>query len=83
MVGLVPDSILHSTTEECTDARYLLICILHRVGFTDVEIASRIGRTRQAVAHLRTCYKRTGKWLLSNQWQTLVKWVENEVFESK
>ena len=75
--------ILNSITEQGTDARFLLVRALYKLGFTDTEMAERIGRSRQAVAHLRTGYKRTGKWLLENQWQTLVKWMENDYFHSK
>lgn len=83
LTGTPSDKLLQSTTETATDARYLLVLALARLGFTDVDIAVRVGRTRQAVSHLRTSYKRTGKWLLSNQWQTLVKWMENEYFARK
>lgn len=83
ITGLSSAQLLSSTTEECTDARYLLVRSLSMLNLTDIDIAHLIGRTRQAVSHLRISYKRSRKWLLANQWQILVKWLENEYFLCK
>ena len=72
----IPD-MLSSCTEECTDARYLLICALTALSFTDIDIARHIGRTRQAVGYLRNKYKRSRKWTLANDWKTISKWLES------
>lgn len=78
----VPD-MLRSTTEECTDARYLLIRALTALSLTDIDIARHIGRTRQAVGYLRSKYKRSRKWLIANHWQIIWQWLENDFLKSK
>lgn len=72
----IPD-MLTSVSEECTDARYLLIRALTALSFTDIDIARHIGRTRQAVGYLRSKYKRSKKWTLANDWKTISKWIES------
>ena len=78
----VPD-MLHSITEECTDARYLLIRALTALDFTDIDIARHIGRTRQAVGYLRNKYKRSNKWILSKNWELIRQWLQREYFQSR
>lgn len=78
----IPD-MLTSVSEECTDARYLLIRALTALSFTDIDIARHIGRTRQAVGYLRSKYKRSRKWTIENDWKTIRKWIENNFFQSK
>lgn len=77
ITGIEIPQMLSSTTEECTDARYLLIRALTALSFTDIDIARHIGRTRQAVGYLRSRYKRSKKWTLANDWKIIVKWLEN------
>ena len=81
--GIPVPSMLSSTTEECTDARYLLIRALSALDFTDIDIARHIGRTRQAVGYLRSKYKRCEKWTIANDWKTICQWIENNYFKSK
>lgn len=78
----VPD-MLHSITEECTDARYLLIRALTALDFTDIDIARHIGRTRQAVGYLRNKYKKSRKWTIANDWKTIWQWLENNYLKCK
>lgn len=75
--GIAIPDMLSSTTEECTDARYLLIRALTALSFTDIDIARHIGRTRQAVGYLRNKYKRSKKWTLANDWKIIGKWLES------
>ena len=81
--GIPVSSMLSSTTEECTDARYLLIRALSALDFTDIDIARHIGRTRQAVGYLRSKYKRSNKWILSRNWELIRQWMQREYFQSK
>ena len=81
--GIAIADMLSSVTEECTDARYLLIRALTALSFTDIDIARHIGRTRQAVGYLRSRYKRSRKWTIENDWKTIRKWIENNYLQSK
>ena len=83
VTGIPIPLILSSTNEDCTDARFLLVRTLSYLDWSDVDIAKSIGRTRQAVGHLRTKYKKSKKWTIGNDWKTIVKWIENEYFTSK
>ena len=75
ITGIEISQMLSSTTEECTDARYLLIRALTVLNFTDIEIARCIGRTRQAVGYLRARYKRSNKWTIRNDWRIISNWL--------
>ncbi len=81
--GIPVPHMLSSTTEECTDARFLLVRALSTLSLTDTDIAHCIGRTRQAVGYLRSSYKRARKWTIENDWKTIRKWLENQYFQSK
>lgn len=70
----IPD-MLSSVSEECTDARYLLIRALTALSFTDIDIARHIGRTRQAVGYLRSKYKRSNKWTVKHDWKIISCWL--------
>jgi hypothetical protein len=83
VTGIGIPQMLSSTTEECTDARYLLIRALSALDFTDIDIARHIGRSRQAVGYLRSKYKKSRKWTIANDWQSLRKWIENTFLNSK
>lgn len=83
VTGIGIPQMLSSTTEECTDARYLLIRALTALDFTDIDIARHIGRSRQAVGYLRSKYKKSRKWTIANDWQSLRKWIENTFLNSK
>lgn len=83
ITGIEVSQMLSSTTEECTDARYLLIRALSALDFTDIDIARHIGRSRQAVGYLRSKYKKSRKWTIANDWQSLRKWIENTFLNSK
>ena len=75
--------LLHSQCETGTDARYLLVMSLSKLGFTDIEIGELIGKTRQSVGYLRHNYKKSDKWMLANQWKELRKWIESNYFICK
>lgn len=77
------ESILHSNKEECTDARYILIQSLIRLGFTDTDMAALMGKSRQTICYMRNSYKKVGKWTLENDLQSIRKWVENKYLSSK
>lgn len=81
--GIEVPCMLSSTTEECTDARYLLIRALSALDFTDIDIARHIGRTRQAVGYLRNKYKRSNKWILSRNWELIRQWMQREYFQGR
>lgn len=80
---LHPEEILKSNKEECTDARYILIQSLIRLGFTDTDMASLMGKSRQAICYMRNSYKKVDKWTLENDLQSIRKWVENKYLSSK
>ena len=75
--GIAIPDMLTSVSEECTDARYLLIRALTALSFTDIDIARHIGRTCQAVGYLRSKIKSSKKWTLANDWKTISKWLES------
>lgn len=83
VTGMERGDVLRSNREECTDARYLLIRALGKLGLTDGETAALMGKTRQAVGYMRTRYKKTGKWTLENDWKKVSKWIENKYFTGK
>ena len=63
LTGLTPDAVLHTKTEECTDARCTLVGCLSRY-LTDSQLASLMGMTRQGVCWLRHSfeYSRRYRW---------------------
>lgn len=77
------ESIFNSNKEECTDARYILIQSLIRLGFTDTDMAALMGKSRQTICYMRNSYKKVGKWTLENDLQSIRKWVENKYLSSK
>lgn len=83
VTGIDGVSMLHSNKEECTDARYILILSLIKLGFTDSEISALMSKSRQTVCYMRNSYKRVGKWKLSNDLQSVSKWIANNYFSSK
>lgn len=83
VTGIEVHEMLTRTTEECTDARYLLIRALTALDFTDADIARHTHRTRQAVGYLRSKYKRCRKWTIANDWKTICQWLESNYFNSK
>ena len=83
VTGVGYNDVLGNHSEECTDARYILVKALAKLGFTDTDISIHIGCTRQAVGYLRNNYKKAGKWILSSYWQIVSKWMENKYFERK
>lgn len=76
VTGLNEAAILHSRTEECTDARYLLVRYLWRL-MPCVCIGELIGRTRQGV---RSIIQRTkgDAWLMERNWKAIVKEMESK-----
>ena len=83
VTGVPHNDLIQSQREASTDARHLLVRALYKVGLTDSDTASLIGKTRQAVAHMRHHYARGDKWLLENHWQIISKWLANNYFQSK
>lgn len=63
VMELTPNDVLHSNTEECTDARCILVKVLADIGMTDSEIAKMVGVTRQCVNYSRNHFdERLRKW---------------------
>lgn len=83
VTGISVSHMLTTTTEECNDARYLLVRALAALQFTDTDIARYTHRTRQSVCYLRSHYKRSHKWTLANDWKTIRQWLENTFFQCK
>lgn len=52
LTGLTSDEVLRCKTEECTDARCVLVACLSRY-LTDTQIAAHMSLTRQGVCYLR------------------------------
>ena len=60
---LYPEEILKSNKEECTDARYILIQLLFKMGFTDTEVSERMGCSRQSINYAKNHFEeRLIKW---------------------
>ena len=60
---LHPEEILKSNKEECTDARYILIQLLFKMGFTDTEVSERMGCSRQSINYAKNHFEeRLIKW---------------------
>jgi hypothetical protein len=78
VTGLNEAAILHSRTEECTDARYLLVKYLWRL-MPCVSIGKLIGRTRQGVNAILQREK-GDSWLMERNWKEIVKRLESKGF---
>jgi hypothetical protein len=66
------EEILKSNKEECTDARYILIQLLFKMGFTDTEVSERMGCSRQSVNYAKNHFEeRLGKWSVRTNYQEL------------
>lgn len=61
LTGLTPDAVLHTKTEECTDARCTLVGCLSRY-LTDSQLAACMGMTRQGVCYLRHSFEYSRKY---------------------
>lgn len=83
ITGVEKEVLNHSQCENGTDARYLLVNALNKLGMTDTEVSVLLGKTRQSVGYLRHNYKKSDKWMLANQWKELRKWLESEYFSCK
>lgn len=81
VTGLSERDILTSRTEECTDARYLLVKYLWRL-MPCVCIGKLIGRTRQGVRSIIQ-RERGDTWMLVRNWKEIVKKMESKGYESK
>lgn len=81
VTGLSERDILVSRTEECTDARYLLVKYLWRL-LPCVCIGKLIGRTRQGVRSIMQ-RGRGDTWLMERNWKAVVKEMESKGYESK
>lgn len=67
------DNILHSNKEECVDARYVLIQLLFKMGFTDTEVSERMGCSRQSVNYAKNHFEeRLGKWSVRTNYRDLL-----------
>lgn len=78
VTGLSERDVLYSKTEECTDARFLLVKYLWRL-MPCVCIGKLIGRTRQGVYAILQREK-GDSWLMARNWKELVKRLESKGF---
>ena len=78
VTGLSEDEVLKSKTEECTDARFLLVKYLWRL-MSCVCIGKLIGRTRQGVNAILQREK-GDTWLMERNWKEIVKRLESKGF---
>lgn len=81
VTGLSENDILFSRTEECTDARYLLVKYLWRL-MPCVSIGVCIGRTRQGVRSIMQRSK-GDTWLMERNWKVIVKLLESKGYAVK
>lgn len=66
------EEILKSNKEECTDARYILIQLLFKMGFTDTEVSERMGCSRQSINYAKSHFDgRLVKWSVRTNYQDL------------
>lgn len=66
------ESILHSNKEECTDARYILIQLLFKMGFTDTEVSERMGCSRQSINYAKNHFEeRLRKWSVRSNYRDI------------
>ena len=75
--------VLNGKSEASSDARYVLITALSKLGYSNAEVATAMGMTRQGVGYLRNSYRRHGRWELVRYCQAIVKWVESEYLSVK
>ena len=78
VTGLSEQNVLMCKTEECTDARFLLVKYLWRV-MPCVCIGKLIGRTRQGVYAILQRGK-GDSWLMERNWKEIVKRLESKGF---
>ena len=78
VTGLSERDVLNCKTEECTDARFLLVKYLWRV-MPCVCIGKLIGRTRQGVYAILQREK-GDSWLMERNWKEIVKRLESKGF---
>lgn len=71
--GINECDMLHGNSEECVDARFLLVKAL-LLRLTDSEAAELIGRTRQCVNAIRNSRKPM-KWSVRMNWEAVRKQV--------
>jgi hypothetical protein len=78
VTGLSEGDVLNCKTEECTDARFLLVKYLWRM-MPVVSIGRLIGRTRQGVSAILQREK-GDSWLMERNWKDIVKRLESKGF---
>ena len=78
VTGLSEQDVLYCKTEECTDARFLLVKYLWRL-MPCVCIGKLIGRTRQGVYAIIQREK-GDSWLMTRNWKEIVKRLESKGF---
>lgn len=71
--GLCREDILCRKTEECTDARSILVQVLSKY-LSDVQIANMIHITSRGVNYLRNTFlSRSRKWFVSRNYNAVEK----------
>ena len=78
VTGLCERDVLFCKTEECTDARFVLVKYLWRL-MPCVSIGKLIGKTRQGVRFL--LQRENGdSWMIARNWKEIVKRLESKGF---
>lgn len=71
--GICREDILCRKTEECTDARSILVQVLSRY-LSDTQIAGMLRITSRGVNYLRNTFSsRTSKWFVRSNYEAVVK----------
>ena len=78
--GIPRDDILRRKTEECTDARSILVQVLSRY-LSDTQIATMLRITARGVNYLRNTFSsRTSKWFVRSNYEAIVKQMGSNPF---
>lgn len=81
VTGFSEREIILSRSEECTDARYLLVRYLLKL-LPPVAVGKLIGRTRQGVSSIMQRHK-GDTWMIESNWKAIVKQLESKYSVSK
>lgn len=81
VTGLKKESIINSRSEECSDARYILVRYLYKLLPTS-SIAELLNRTNQGVRYILNRSSKDSFWVESN-WKAILKSLESKYFIMK
>lgn len=81
VTGLTSEDVVYSRTEECTDARHLLVRYLLKL-MPMAKVGELIGRTRQGVSSIMQRQK-GDTWLMVRNWEEIVKELASKYYIGK